>query len=71
MKEKALVIKGVKDLRDVLKIAVVEGRKVLKVKHVKVKPVVYPYGDGNCLVIVEPDGCDGASVVGSGKTKRK
>lgn len=69
--EKPLIIKGpVHDLRDVLKIAIVEGRKVLKVKDVNVKPIIYPYGKASYLVLVEPNGCDGASVVGSGKNKR-
>jgi len=63
--EKALLIKGpLPDLRDILRIAIVEGRKVLKASDVKVKPVVYVYG--NCYVVVV--GCDGASDVGSGKT---
>ena len=70
-REKCLILHGqFKDLRDVLKIAIVEGKKVLRVNDankVKVKPVVYQYGENAVLVIV---GCDGASVVGSGKTKK-
>jgi len=66
--EKALIIKGsFDDLRDLLKVAIVEGRKVLKTSNVKVKPVVYVYG--NCYLVVV--GCDGASDVGSGNTKIK
>jgi len=66
-----LIIKGpLRDLRDVLKIAIVEGRKVLKVKDVNVKPIIYPYGNASYLVLVEPNGCDGASVVGGGKKQK-
>lgn len=60
-----MLIKGpLPDLRDILRVAIVEGRKVLKTSNVKVKPVVYVYG--NCYMVVV--GCDGASDVGSGKT---
>lgn len=70
--EKPLIIKGpLHDLRDVLKIAIVEGRKVLKVKDINVKPIIYPYGNESYLVLVEPNGCDGASDVGSKEKKIK
>jgi len=70
--EKALIIKGpIGDLRELLKIAVVEGKKVLKVQQVKVKPVVFPYGNGNYLVVVEPNGCDGALDVEGGRKRKE
>jgi len=57
MVEKALTIKGpVGDMADLLRIARVEGRKVLKVKKVKVKPLIIQYGNGSYIVVVEPDG---------------
>lgn len=59
-----MLIRGpLNDLRDVLRIAITEGRKVLKSPRVNVHPVVYACGS-NYLVVV---GCDGASDVGSGK----
>ena len=62
--EKSLLIKGpLTDLRDVLRIAVAEGRKVLKTQWVNVHPVVYVRGNDYLVVV----GCDGASDVGSGK----
>ena len=46
MVEKPLLIKGpLTDLSDLLRIARVEGRKVLKVDKVIVKPVVIAYGE--------------------------
>lgn len=67
-KQKVLTINGpLPDLRDVLRIAVVEGRKALKTKEVKINPFVYPI-ENSYLVVVRR--CDGASDVGSGKTKR-
>jgi len=74
MSEKPIIIKGpVDDLSDVLRIARVQGKIILKVKKVKVKPVVYPYGNESYLVVVEPDGygCSRESVVGDGKAKNK
>jgi len=74
MSEKPLIIKGpLADLSDVLRIARVQGKIVLKVKKVKVQPVVYPYGNESYLVVVEPDGsgCSEESVVGNGKAKDK
>lgn len=73
MTEKSLIIKGpLDDLSDVLHIARIQAKIVLKVKRVKIKPVVYPYGN-DYLVVVEPDGygCSRESVVGSGKAKNK
>jgi hypothetical protein len=67
-KEKVLLIKGpLEDLSDLLRIARVEGRKVLRAEKVKVKPLVLQYENGY-VVFVEPDGsgCSKASVVGSG-----
>ena len=70
--EKALLIKGpLADLSDLLRIARVEGRKVLNVEKVTVKPLIFQYEEGY-VVFVEPEvsgsGCSKASVVGSGKT---
>ena len=39
---------------DLLAVARVEGRKVLRVERVRVKPYVQLYGDGY-LVVVEPE----------------
>lgn len=70
--EKVLIIKGpLNDLRDLLKIAIVEGRKVLNVKDVRVNPAVYLHGNECYLVLVEPNGCYGASDVGSRKKQVK
>ena len=69
---KSLIIHGpLEDLSDLLRIARVEGKKVLKVEKVRVKPVVYPYGNDSYLVVVEPDGsgCSKESVVGPRKLK--
>lgn len=69
MKVKVLLIKGpLDDLGDLLQIARVEGRKVLKVEKVKVQPIVLQY-EGGYVVFVEPNGsgCSKASDVGSGK----
>ena len=74
MTAKPLIIKGpLDDLSDVLRIARVQGKIVLRVRKVKVKPVVYPYGNESYLVVVEPDGsgCSKASDVGGGKAKNK
>lgn len=71
---KGIIIHGpLVDLSDVLRIARVEGKKILKVKKVNVKPVVYPYGNTSYLVVVEPDGsgCSKASNVGSESKKEK
>lgn len=70
--EKALLIKGpLQDLGDVLHIARARGKKALNVERVKVKPIIYPYGNDDYVVLVEPDGssCSKASNVGSGKKK--
>lgn len=65
--QKALIIHGkLEDLSDVLRIARCEGKKLLKVDKVRVKPIVYPYNDGY-VVVVEAAGCSQASNVGSGK----
>lgn len=73
-KTKGIVINGpLVDLSDVLRIARVEGKKMLKVKKVNVKPLVYPYGNASYLVVVEPDGsgCSKASSVGSERKRKK
>lgn len=59
--EKALIIRGnLPDLSDVLRIARAEGKKLLNVEKVNVKPVVYPHPEG-VVVLVSPeyngDGC--------------
>lgn len=67
MTEKPLIIKGpVADLADLVRITRVEGRKVLRVKKVIIKPFVVPYGNDSYMVVVEPDGsgCSKASDVG-------
>ena len=72
--EKPLIIKGpLEDLGDILHIARCRGKKALNVKHVKVKPIIYPYGNDDYVVLVEPDGsdCSKASNVGSRKNKKK
>lgn len=56
----ALIIMGpLSDLSDVLRIARVEGKKVLNVHRVIVKPLIFQYKNDSYLVIVEPDnnGC--------------
>lgn len=73
-KTKGIIINGpLVDLSDVLRIARVEGKKILNVQKVNVKPVVYPYGNESYLVVVEPDGsgCSKASSVGSKSKKEK
>jgi hypothetical protein len=73
MVEKPLIIKGpLADLSDLLRIARVEGRKVLKVDKVIVKPYVVAYGNNGYMVVVEPDGsgCSKHFDVG-GKKKEK
>ena len=72
--EKSLIIKGpLNDLRDLLRISIVEGRKVLDVQAVRVKPLVFPYGSDSYVVVVEPDGlgCSKASDVGGGRKIEK
>ena len=74
MSEKSLIIRGpLEDLSDVLRIARVEGKKVLRVEKVIVKPLVIPYGNESYVVVVEPDGsgCSKESDVGLGKPKNK
>ena len=73
MSEKPIFIKGpLEDLSDVLRIARVQGRIILKTQRVKVKPQVYLYNDGY-LVVVEPDGsgCSEDSDVGGRKETKK
>lgn len=73
--EKALYLMrgGITDLSDILRIARTEGRKILNVQKVNVKPVVVPYNNGY-LVVVSPEhngvGCSKAPNVG-GKRKEK
>lgn len=65
----SLLVRGpLNDLGDLLEIARVEGRKLLKVKRVNIKPIVHQF-NGDYLVIVEPMGssCSKTSDVGSGK----
>lgn len=71
--EKALIIKGpLSDLREVLKIATVEGRKILKTQDVIVKPHVTPYGASAYLVVVEAkNGCDKALGCGGRENKEE
>jgi len=72
MNERALLIKGpLKDLSELLRIARCEGKKVLKVDKIIVKPVVLAYGNESYMVVVEPDGsgCSKDSDVG-GKTRQ-
>jgi hypothetical protein len=66
----ALIILGpLADLSDVLRIARAEGKKVLNVHRVIVKPVIYPYQNDSYLVIVEPEigGCSRVHDVVDGK----
>ena len=70
---KPLLIDGpLEDLGDVLHIARVEGKKVLKTERVKVKPYVQTVENGY-VVLVEPDGsgCSKASGVGSKNLNEK
>jgi len=54
-KDYPLVVRGpLEDLSDLLRIARVQGKIFLQVKRVKVKPVVFPYGN-DYVVLVEPD----------------
>jgi len=67
-KNAPVVIRGpLDDLSDVLRIARVEGKKIFKVDKIKVKPIIYPFGN-DYLVVVEPDGlgCSKAPAVGGG-----
>ena len=67
-----IVVRGpVEDLSDLLRIARHQGKIVLKTEKVKIKPVVFPYGN-DYLVLVEPDGlgCSNALAVGGGKDKK-
>ena len=70
VKDIPVVIRGPrKDLSDVLRIARVKGREILKVKKVRVKPIIYPYGN-DYLVMVEPERVQNyskVSTIGDGK----
>ena len=70
--EKALVINGKAgmDLEDIAKIARCEGKKVLGVDRVRVKPYLALYGAQSFVVVVEPEngyGCSKNSGVELGK----
>jgi len=68
----ALIINGpLEDLSDVLRIARTEGKKVLNVHRVIVKPLIFPYRENSYLVIVEPEqpGCCKGFDVEAGKKK--
>lgn len=68
--EKALIVKGpVKDLSDLLRIARKEAKVALNTNRVVIKPVVYPYGEGDYLVIAMVDGCRKSSDVGDGRMR--
>jgi len=72
-KDYPIVIRGpLEDLSDLLRIARVQGKIMLKTKKVKIKPLVYPYGN-DYLVMVEPEGsgCSKESAVGVGNKKEK
>lgn len=74
--EKALIIKGsLPDLSDVLRIARSEGRKVLNVHKINVKPIVVPYNGKDYLVVVSPEhdghGCSQPPRVGRRKNNQK
>lgn len=64
-KDYPVVVRGpLYDLGDLLNIARVEGKKILK-QRVRVKPLIFPLGN-DYIVMVEPDGsgCSKVSAVG-------
>ena len=67
VRQKPLIIHGpLPDLGDIVAIARVEGKKVLGVDRVNVKPFISSYGDSDYLVVVEESvGCSKAIGVGS------
>jgi len=69
MVDKALLIKGpLHNLSDVLRIARTEGKKLLKVDKVNVKPILHLYTEDSYLVVVSPEeGCSKDSGVGKRK----
>jgi len=70
-KDYPVVVRGpLEDLSDVLRIARVQGRIILKTEKVKVKPVVFPYGN-DYLVLVEPDGSGSSKAFAVEGGKRK
>lgn len=72
--EKALLINGpLHNMSDLLRVARKEGKTILKVDKVNVKPVAYLYGIDSYVVVVEPEasGCSKVSGVGDGKAKQE
>lgn len=70
-KDYPIVVRGpLEDLSDVLRIARVQGKIILRTKKVKVKPIVFPYGN-DYLVVVEPNGSGSSKAQAVGAQRRK